>query len=328
MSAGQVEKKFKIGLVGCGRIANSSHLPAIADSRALVDLVAVVDSIKDRAEKAHEQYRSRKYYTKIEEALADPEIEGFVICLPHHLHGEVAIKALSSGKHVLIEKPLALSVEEADKMIEAAETNKRKLMVGQNRRFFKAAAESKKRMAEIGKPLNIIYTWLYFIDTPLTDWWTSTEKTGGLLIPLNGSHAIDFILWLTGKMPSRVYAEKTRGNPKWEGEDEATILLGFDDGLIGTINLSFNSRHQMCERYIIGSEKTMYFKNDGTLLLDGKVLVEDSRPVESFKFQLKEFVMSIWEDREPMASARNVRKTVEVLSAAVTSAREKRLVNL
>ena len=328
MSIQQVREKLKMGIIGCGRIASTAHLPAIAESREILELIAVVDSVEERARSAHEKYGSRRYYVNVEEALADREIEAFLICLPHHLHGGATIGALNHGKHVLVEKPLALTVEEADRMINAAEMNKRNLMVGQNRRFFKASLEAKRRMKEIGRPLHIVNVWFHFRETPPSDWWTSVEKTGGLLIPLNGSHAVDFILWLTGKRPGRVYAEKNRSNPRWEGEDDVTILLGFDDGLIATISLSFNSRQEAYERYVIGSEKTMYFKNDGTLIMDGKILVEDNRPLESFKSQLEEFVMSIREHREPEASAKEVRKVVEVISAVTLSAKERKLVSL
>jgi len=183
-------------------------------------------------------------------------------------------------------------------------------------------------MGEIGRPLHIVNTWFHFRADPGSPWWTSSEKTGGLLIPLNGSHAIDLVMWLTEKVPQRVYAEKNRSNPKWQGEDDVTIVLGFDDGLIATIALSFNSRVDSYNRYIIGSEKTMYMKNDGSLAIDGTSIVEDERPLESFKGQLREFVTSIREDREPIASGRDVRAVVKVLTAVTSSANEKRLVTL
>ncbi len=328
MSPRQMKGKLKIGLIGCGRIANTAHLPAIAESKSFVELVAVVDSVEESAQKAHEKYGSKRYYASMREAFTDPEIEAFIICLPHHLHRDTAIEALNQGKHVLIEKPLALTVEEADQMIKAAEANKRNLMVGLNRRFFKAAVEAKKRMSEIGRVLHIVNVWFHYRDVPGSPWWTSMDQTGGLLIPLNGSHAIDFLMWLVGKSPVRVYAEKNRSNPKWEGEDDVTILLGFDDGLIGTIALSFNSKYDTYDRYIIGSEKTMYMKNDGTLSINGTVLVEDDRPLESFKNQLEEFVSSIQESREPIASAKEVRKVVEVMNAVTLSAKDKRLISL
>jgi UDP-N-acetyl-2-amino-2-deoxyglucuronate dehydrogenase len=328
MSTRQIKEKLKMGLIGCGRIANASHLPAIAESKGLVQLVAVVDTIEESAKKAYEKYGSKRYYTSMREAFTDPEVEAFIICLPHRLHRDATVEALNQGKHVLIEKPLALTVGEADQMIKAAEANKRNLMVGQNRRFFKAAVEAKKRMSEIGRVLHIVNTWFHYRDTLGSPWWKSMEETGGLLIPLNGSHAIDFMMWLTGKKPARVYAEKNRSNPIWEGEDDVTILLGFDDGLIGTIALSFNSKVDAYDRYIIGSEKTMLMKNDGTLSIDGTILVEDNRSLESFKNQLEEFVRSIREEREPIASAKEVRKVVEVLSAVTLSAQEKRLITL
>jgi predicted dehydrogenase len=328
MPSRPLKEKLKLGIIGCGRIAKLAHLPAIVEIRDMVELMAVVDSDKGRASGAYKKYGAKKYYVNLEEALTDPDIEALVMCLPNYLHAEMTLKALNARKHVLIEKPLALTVDEADRMIKAAETNSRKLMVAHNRRFFKAAAEAKQRMGEIGKPFHIVYVWLYLRETPLSEWWVSAEKTGGLVLQLAGCHAIDLMLWLTGKTPVRVYAEKNRNNPIWEGEDDVSILLGFDDGLIATLSLSLNARHNVHEMNIVGSEKTMALRDEGTLIMNGKILVEDNKPLESFKNQLREFVMSIREDREPLTSAKDVRKVVEVLSAVRLSAQERKVVTL
>lgn len=325
---GEGKERVKVGLIGCGRIANTAHLPAIEENEDLVELISVADCELESARKAQERYRAKRFYGSIPEALNDSEIEAVIICLPHDLHRAVVIDALKHGKHVLVEKPLALSIEEADQMIEAAETNQRNLMVGQNRRFFQAVIEAQKRMGDIGKPLHIVNTWFHFRAEPGSPWWVSSKKTGGLLIPLNGSHAIDTVMWLTKRMPKRVFAQKNRSNPKWEGEDDVSILLGFDDGLVASISLSFNSRVESYSRYIIGSKQTMFMKNDGSLAIDGSTIVEDEKPLESFKRQLLEFAVSIREKRAPIASGRDVRALVKVLSAVTLSARENKVITL
>ena len=141
-------KKIGYCLIGCGRISKS-HLPAIASLKGIVDFVATVDTDRSKAEEAAKNFGARKVYTSIEEALLDPEIEAVDICLPHHLHEPVAVQAANHKKHILIEKPLARNLEEADRIIESAEKNGVKLMVGQSRRFTNAVFES-KRIVERG----------------------------------------------------------------------------------------------------------------------------------------------------------------------------------
>lgn len=320
--------RLRLGVIGCGRVANTLHLPAIAACAGSVELVVLADVSERAARKAQAQFNGKRHYTNMKDVFRDEEVDAVVILLPHHLHEQATIEALESGKHVLVEKPLALSVDEADRMIAAAARSDRNLMVGHNRRFFKASIEAKKRMSEIGRPLHMIITWFRLRDAPPSDWWSSIDKTGGLLIPLNGSHAVDMMMWLVDKKPVRVFAEATQNNPRWQGEDEVAIVLSFDDGLIGTIMLSFNSRVEAYERYIIGTQNTMLIKNEGTLMMNGEVIVSDDRQVESFKGQIEEFAASIRERREPIASGTDVRKVVEVLTAAITSAREKRVITL
>ncbi|MGQ9631610.1 MAG: Gfo/Idh/MocA family protein [bacterium] len=321
-------KKLGVAVVGCGRIANSAHLPAIKALSDEVELVAVVDTIEERAKKSFERFGAGKMYLSTEEAFKDPEIDAVVLCLAHHLHAPVTVEACGAGLHVLVEKPMANTVEEADRMIEAAERAGVTLMVGQSRRFHLAAMESKRRFGEIGKPLQMITNWMGYIERPATDWWRSAEKAGGLLIALQGSHAVDYILWMAGKLPIRVYAESNHNNPEWEGEDDAVIQMRFDDGMIATILLSFNAKGLPYERFIVGSRGTMYLRGETLLRVNDKEIVNGEEEGSNFRRQLKEFASAIREGREPIASGRDVRKVIQVLEAARESIREHRVVEL
>jgi predicted dehydrogenase len=228
---------------------------------------------------------------------------------------------------VLVEKPLAHTFESAEAMIEEAERAKRVLMVGQCRRFFPGALEAKKRVAGLGRPLDIIHFLGVDVTSLVTDWHRSAVNTGGLIIGLNGPHVIDTILWLVDARPIRVYAQTARFKPEnWEGEDEATIVLTFADGSTATGHLSFNMLPHTNERWIIGRKGSMRLVDDRTLWVGEEKVVESKLTPyiegdESFDGQFREFATAIAEKRTPLSSATDARPVMEVLGAALRSAK-------
>jgi predicted dehydrogenase len=213
-------------------------------------------------------------------------------------------------------------------MIKAATQANRVLMVAQCRRYFAGAQEAKKRIAELGRPLEIVH--LLGVDVPSAsvDWWKSAANTGGLVLGLNGPHVADTIIWLMGAAPIRVYAQTaTLKAGNWEGEDQATVVMSFADGSIGTGHLSFNMKPQVNERWIVGPNGTMRLTDDRTLWVgDEKVIEEKLKPYlegdSSFDNQFKEFATAIRDGRKPLTTAENVRPAVQVLEAALESARK------
>lgn len=321
-------EKVRLAVFGLGRIANSGHLPAITACKDVIDLIAVVDPIEEKAKAAYEKYSPKKMYLSQEEALADPEIEAVALCLPHFLHAPVAVAACKAGKHVLVEKPMAINTADADEMIAAADAAGVTLMIGQSRRFHLAILECKKRFAEIGKPLQLITNWMGFLPGAQTEWWRSVDKAGGLLIPLQGSHAVDFILWMLEKTPTTVYAQSAHNNDEWEGEDEAVIQMGFDDGTIGTILLSFNAKGMPYERFIVGSKGVIYTAGETLLKINDQEIINGEEPNSSFQRQYREYVAAIREGREPLASGKEVRKVIVTLDAVHRSIREGSVVRI
>jgi predicted dehydrogenase len=334
----------KVGLcvVGCGGIAERAHLKVIRRLEKVATLEAVVDVIEERAERAAKEYGAKKCYFSTEEAFRDPEIDAVVLCLPHYLHCPVAVEAARSGKHILVEKPMALTVDEADKMIEEAERHGVKLMVGQNYRFFDATMEAKKHCeaSEIGRMLDTVFFWTQYRRQAQTPWSREEEKCGGYIIPLEASHIIDLILWLFDKQPTRVYAEAFRNNPDWEGEDEATIMMGFNNQAMATAHLSKNliihptqrggRTEGYCECFVIGSNGGMhitggqYHRPVNLIVNDRQVVSIGEQDLEEVTFntfvrEMEEFISSIREDRQPLASGAEVRKTIAVLEAARNS---------
>ena len=113
--------KLKIGIIGCGGIANQKHFPALKNNGDLNEIVAFCDIIRERAEKAAEEFGSEgaKVYTDYRELLADPEVEVVHICTPNVSHSEIAVAAFAAKKHVYCEKPMSHDTAEAEKMVEA-----------------------------------------------------------------------------------------------------------------------------------------------------------------------------------------------------------------
>jgi predicted dehydrogenase len=323
-----VNDRLRTAVVGPGRIARA-HLVALRNNQDIAELAAIVGlpHEADRTRALAEEFAASSASDSLDEVLADPSIGAVVLTLPNHLHRPVAVKALEAGKHVLVEKPLANTLEDADEMIAAAAQAKRVLMVGQCRRFFPGARETKRRIPELGRPLDIIHFLGVNVPGALTDWWRSAENTGGLVLGLNGPHVIDTILWLIDARPVSVYAQtRTFKTGHWEGEDEATVVLTFADGSVATGHLSFNMKPHTNERWIIGRAGNMHLVHDRTLWMGEEKVVDGKftpyiEGDESFDAQFREFVTAIAEGRQPLSSAQEARPVMEVLSAALRSAK-------
>ena len=129
-------KLIKIGIIGCGGIANGKHMPALAKV-ADAEMVAFCDIIPERAEKAAKEFGTpdAKVYTDYKELLKDPAIDVVHVCTPNRSHSFITVDALEAGKHVMCEKPMAINSAEAQKMIDAAKRTGKKLSIGYQNRF-------------------------------------------------------------------------------------------------------------------------------------------------------------------------------------------------
>ena len=145
----KMAEKVKIGIIGCGGIANGKHMPSL---KALnrVDMVAFCDLQIERAEKAAQEFGTpdAKVYTDYKELLKDKTIDVVHVCTPNRDHSYITVDALEAGKHVMCEKPMAINSVEAKKMLDAAKRNGKKLTIGYQTRqrsdsqFLKAEAEA------------------------------------------------------------------------------------------------------------------------------------------------------------------------------------------
>ena len=330
-------KKTGIAVIGCGRIG-TTHLEAIKDLPEQADLVAIVDTNSGILGKMADKYGPKKTYSSMADALRDPEIEAVVVALPHHLHCPVTLQAVEAGRHVLVEKPMAISVAETDRMIEAASRANVNLMVAQSQRYIPALQLSKSYLPKIGKPFSLIYLNMTLFNTSnAPGWWRTGANTGGLLFPMMGAHTLDYSLWLfDDHKPVSVFAKGYSNNPSFEGDDQGTVIIEMEDGSFITNHLSMNTSPPVRHCTINGTESTMSFSYrykkglvghiEADLIINGEAVFKDDAKDWDFRLQMKEFVNSINERRKPLTSGEFGRKVVRAIEAAMESARTKKVV--
>ncbi|MCZ8515545.1 Gfo/Idh/MocA family oxidoreductase [Paenibacillus filicis] len=343
-----MEQKLRLAVVGLGRVSKS-HLPAVRALSSAIELAALVSRDETKLRQEAEQWEGQvRTYTSYDEALKDPGIDAVLLLLPHDLHAEYSIRALHAGKHVLVEKPMAMNVAEAEAMAAAADASGAVLMVGQSRRFFGTVMESVRRVRsrDIGELININALLLAHMDQPATEWWKDEAKIGGFIIPLWGSHILDYVLWAYGRLPVSVYAQGHSNNPNWSGEDEVAISLNFGGDRMANVLMSFNAgcrptdeegltgkriwstQNSIYDRYLIGTNGMMQLKDEYELLLNGDKIAETERTTANFTWQLEEFAGAIRKGRQPLASGREIIHVMKVIDACFESMRTNRVVTL
>lgn len=220
-----------LGLVGAGNFAANVMLPAIKGLSG-VERVGVVTASGLRAATLGRKFGFRYAAPSFETLLADDAINTIAVLTRHHLHAQQVQQALSRGKHVFCEKPLALTDAELNDVEQALKRSSSLLMVGFNRRFAPLARRMKAFFQEHAGPLAIHYR---VNAGPLPDdhWLLDPEQGGGRMIG-EACHFLDFIIYLIGALPVRVSAQAI-ASPRSRRDESAFIALTFADGSLGTL---------------------------------------------------------------------------------------------
>ena len=202
-------KKLKIGIVGCGEIAKGKHLPALKAYSDKCEIVAFCDIIEERAVWAAKEYGTpdAKVYTDHKELLKDPEIDVVHVLTPNVAHCEITVNALNAGKHVMCEKPMAATTEDARKMIDAWKKSGKKFTIGYQNRF-RPEVQALKAACEAGELGDIYYGKAHAVRRRAVPTWgvfpNKALQGGGPLIDI-GTHALDMTLWMMDNYePERV----------------------------------------------------------------------------------------------------------------------------
>ncbi|MFY0758771.1 Gfo/Idh/MocA family oxidoreductase [Metabacillus dongyingensis] len=207
-----MQKKIRIGIIGCGGIANGKHLPSLSKLDQ-VEVVAFCDIIKERASEAALKFGSEdaEVYEDYQELLKDLSIDCIHVCTPNNSHAEISIAAMEADKHVMCEKPMAKTSEEARLMVEAAKRTGKKLTIGYNNRFRKDS-QYLKRICEKGDLGEIYFAKAHAIRRRAVPTWgvfLDEEKQGGGPLIDIGTHALDLTLWMMNNYKPKVVLGST-----------------------------------------------------------------------------------------------------------------------
>ena len=192
-------EKLRIGIIGCGGIANGKHMPALKAQKN-AEMVAFCDIIADRAEKARDEFGTPDAvaYTDYKELIARDDIDVVHVCTPNRSHSFITVDALEAGKHVMCEKPMAINSVEAKKMLDAAKRTGKKLSIGYQNRNTPEALYMKME-AEKGTFGDIYFAKAHALRRRGVPTWgvfqDEYEQGGGPLIDI-GTHALDLSLWI------------------------------------------------------------------------------------------------------------------------------------
>ena len=184
---------IRVGIIGCGKIAQVRHIPEYA-ANPNTEVYGFYDINRARAEELAQRHGG-KAYASYEELLADPTIEAVSVCAANHVHAEISIAALKAGKHVLCEKPMAVTLAECEAMVAAARESGKYLMIGQNQRLAKAHVKAKELIEQgaIGKVLTFraIFghggpeTWS--VDPGKNTWFFDKTKAANVALIVDGN---------------------------------------------------------------------------------------------------------------------------------------------
>ena len=275
-------KKIRVGIIGCGTIAMVRHLPEYA-ARDDVEIAAVFNRTGGKAEEAQRVYGGR-VCSSVEELLS-MDLDAVSICTANSEHAHHAIQALRSGKHVLCEKPMDVTLENCIAMADEADSSGKLLMIAHNQRFSAAHVRAREMImaGEIGDILSF--------DTKFghggPEFWTGTEDTWffrkasagmGVMADL-GIHKIDLIHYLTGEPVTQVYAQAGTLDKQYpdgrmiEVEDNAWCIFHLRDGASGSMHVSWTNYGKEYNSFVInGTEGSIHCYDDReySLILEKK----------------------------------------------------------
>jgi len=323
------QKPLGLGFIGSGRITRA-HLKAAQNLPDCVRVAAIAGRRREKAEATAREYDIPVVHGDYRQLLKDPAVQAVVITTPNDSHAAIACDAAKAGKHLLVEKPMALDTHGAEAMIGAAEAAGVTLMVAQSRRFSDAVQEMVRRLSEIGDIIRVHIAFLVSFAQPPTEWWRSSAQAGGLVILLQGSHSLDSIYWWLGRTPQSIYATAARTNSAWEGEDEADIVCRFAGGQTATAHLSLSTNPSFHEALVVGRKGHFRlierpagppFENVYRLEKNGETLLDGLQAPSLYARQLSEFAEAVREGRAPLASGREVVNVMRMLDAARASVR-------
>lgn len=339
-----IEGKIGVCVVGAGR-AGMIHAVNFLKNVPGACLAAVADPDETAAKKAAEELGLDTWYLSHEQALENPAIDAYVVVSPTKYHMDIVKAIAAEKKHILCEKPMAMTVAECDEMIQAAEKNNIKLQIGFMRRFDDSFRHAKEVIdsGEIGDVVMVrSNTRGPSVPRP---WMYDIRKSNGPLAEVN-SHDIDTMRWFTGSEFESLYAiggnyrcpEAKKDFPDFY--DNVVLNASFESGAQGMLDGAQGVGYAYDAKVeILGTKGCIYLGNlrgDNVLVCRSETKSGTYPLIESWRGLFKEayrnedisFINSIWNDVQPEVTGYDGKMAVKVVNAGNTSIIEKRIVKL
>jgi predicted dehydrogenase len=342
--------KTRVALLGAGFIAEI-HLECYQRFIPEAEVVAVYARNAERAAAFATRHGIAQHFTSLDEIINESDCDVIDVCLPNFLHAGAVIKAANAGKHVIIEKPLAMTLEEADAMIEACHANNRKLMYAEELCFAPKYERARKLVNEgaVGEIYQLRQAEKH--SGPHSDWFYDINQAGGGVLMDMGCHALGWFRWmLPDRKPLSVYATMSTvlHTGRTRGEDNSIIIVEFENGVTCIAEDSWAKHGGMDDRCeIYGTGGVIYadlFQGNAALTYSEKgygYAMEKAGSTQGWSFtvfeeafnqgypqELKHFIECVREDRQPLVTGADGRAVLELIYAAYESARTGRKVAL
>jgi UDP-N-acetylglucosamine 3-dehydrogenase len=322
---------LRVGVIGLGQIALKAHLPGYEKAEGC-RLTALYSSQESVAQKTAVQYGIPTIFKDWKKLLASPEVDAVSICTPNFAHAPIALEALKRGKHVLVEKPIAISIRDTESMIHLAKKQKRVLMPHHNMRFDPAVRTAQKLLAKgtIGKVFAFACSLAHpgpQIWNPNSKWFFDVKTAGGGALMDLGAHMFDSLRFLLGEDPSEIHATVPKAEKRSGGEFHCACLLKFKGGSVGTMTLSWVDTDYHNRFYFFGPKGTLFLN-----LGRGEPLVLELRksaghvfpPLAKDVFKpsiYQHFVDCVRTGQKPWVTAQDGLRALQVIQAGYASIR-------
>ena len=333
---------IRVGIIGCGKIAQFRHIPEYA-ANPNSEVYGFYDINPARAEALAARYGGKAYPT-YEALLADPGIQAVSVCAANHVHAEITVAALKAGKHVLCEKPMAVTLAECEAMVEAAKESGKYLMIGQNQRLAKAHIKARELIAQgaIGKVLTFRTVFghggpeKWSIDPGSSVWFFDKARAAMGAMGDLGIHKTDMIQYVLGSKIVRTQAVLTTLDKRDASggligvDDNAICIYQMENGVIGTMTASWTYYAAEDNTTVIyGTKGELRLYDDPTCSVrlinaDGTRVDYQTDRIQTNGNQTTSgiidlFVKCLVEEKTPEISGENVLHAMKVVFASIES---------
>ena len=335
--------KTKVALLGAGFIADI-HMESYERFIPEVEVVAVYTRQADRAQAFASKHHIPKSFTDLERAIRESNCDVVDICIPNHLHHRAVLAAAAARRHVIIEKPFAMTLEEADEMIAACKKAGVKLMYAEELCFAPKYERVRRLVNEnaVGPVYMLKQSEKH--SGPHSDWFYDIHESGGGVLMDMGCHGLAWFRWMLGGNPKVVSVYATMNTflhkGRTKGEDNSVTIVEFENGVLGVCENSWARHGGMDDRAeVYGTGGAIYadlFQGNSALTYSDQgygYAMEKAGTTKGWTFtmfeeafnqgypqELKHFIDCVRENKEPLVTGEDGRAVLEMMYAAYKSA--------